>query len=74
VNTGEKPKGDRRKMIDSRQIRELIVLGIIGVTVFFALMTYPFEELASFNPVEWIANSVKEFFDWFINLFFGWIK
>ena len=58
-------------MINSRQIRELIFLGAIGVTVFFALYTCPFEELASFNPLEWVTNSVNGFFDWFINLFLG---
>jgi len=65
---------ERRKMIDSRQIRELIILGVIGVIFFYALYTCPFDELASFNPFEWLANSVNGFFDLIFNLLFGWIK
>jgi len=55
-------------------IRGLIILGIIGTIIVFALATCPYEDIASFNPIEWLSNSVKGFFDWFINLFFGWIK
>ena len=50
------------------QIRELIFLGIIGVTVFFALYTCPFDDLASSNPVEWLADSINGFFDLIFNL------
>jgi len=60
-------------MIDQRQIRELIVLGIIGVTFFFALYTYPFDNLASFDPLGWISDSINGFFDWIFSLLFGWM-
>jgi hypothetical protein len=55
-------------------VRGLIIVGIIGAIIVFALATCPYEGLASFDPVEWISNSVNGFFDWIINLFFGWIK
>jgi hypothetical protein len=29
--------------------------------------------MASFNPVEWLASSVKGFFEWFFGLFLGWM-
>ena len=76
MNTGDKLNRDRRsKNGDKNKMntRELIILCILGVTVFYALTTCPFEELASFNPLEWFTNSVNGFFDWIINLFFGWV-
>lgn len=57
--------GDKNKM----NTRELIILGILGVAVFFALTTCPFEELASFNPLEWFSDSINRIID----LFFGWM-
>jgi hypothetical protein len=74
VNTGE----DRNKnnYIDRNplmKLGELIIVAAFGIVLIFALTSCPVEDLGSFNPVEWFADSIKGFFDWFINLFFGWI-
>ena len=55
------------------KLSELLIIAAFAVVIAYALVTAPFDSIASFNPVEWFANSVKGFFDWFINLFFGWI-
>jgi hypothetical protein len=44
-----------------------------GILLFFALTTLPLDSLASFNPVEWLADSINGFFDWIFNLLFGWL-
>ena len=53
--------------------REQAVIAVVAAVTLILLVFRPFDDLASFNPVEWLANSVKGFFDWFINLFFGWM-
>ena len=55
------------------KLSELLIIAAFAVVIAYALVTAPFDSIASFNPVELFANSVKGFFDWFINLFFGWI-
>ena len=50
-----------------------IILLIIGLVLFCVLVSFPLGDLASFNPVEWLACSVKGFFEWFFGLFFGWM-
>jgi len=69
VNIGERLNGDRKTV----KLSEIIIIAAFGGLLFFALISYPFEELASFNPVEWLADSINGFFDWIINLFFGWL-
>jgi len=56
------------------KLGELIIICIFGAILILALTTCPYEDLASFNPLEWIANSVNGFFDWIFNLFFGWME
>ena len=48
---------------------------IVAVAIIFVLLAfYPFDGVASFDPLGWVINSVNGFFDWIFNLFFGWIK
>jgi hypothetical protein len=69
VNTGEGQSGDRKPM----NPREQAVIAIVAAVTLVLLVFHPFDNLASFNPVEWLSDSVNGFFDWFINLFFGWL-
>jgi len=55
------------------KLSELCIIGAFAVMLVFALITCPFESYASFNPVEWLADSINGFFDWVIDLFFGWM-
>jgi hypothetical protein len=38
---------------------ELIIFGILAAMVVFVLISCPFEDLASFNPIEWLADSIN---------------
>jgi len=51
----------------------LIIFGTLALLIAYALITSPFDIMASFNPVEWLASSVKGFFEWFFGLFLGWM-
>jgi hypothetical protein len=55
------------------KLGELFVIGVFGMLLVFALTTLPLDSIASFNPVEWLADSINGFFDWIFNLFFGWM-
>ena len=48
---------------------ELIILGICGIMLVLALVTCPSEDLASFDPLGWITDSINKVLD----LFFGWM-
>jgi hypothetical protein len=52
---------------------EMILFGLLAVMTAYVLVSFPLDSLASFNPLEWLADSINGFFDWFFNLFFGWM-
>ena len=54
-------------------LAKLLIAGAFAVTLLYAIIALPLDSLTSFNPVEWLADSVKGFFDWFFGLFFGWM-
>ena len=48
---------------------------VVAVAIIFVLLAfYPFDGVASFDPLGWINNSINGFLNLLINLFFGWIK
>jgi hypothetical protein len=53
---------------------ELIIVGALAVLLIFALADCNFEAIASFNPVQWISDSINGFLSMLKDLFFGWIK
>jgi hypothetical protein len=57
-----------------RKLFELAVIIALGATILLFLNVFTIEDITSFNPFEWLADSIKGFFDWIINLFFGWMK
>ena len=56
------------------KLTELIIVGAFAAMLVFALATCPFESIASFNPVEWLADTINGFLNLIKNLFFGWLK
>jgi len=53
---------------------ELLIIGALAVLILIAIATFDFGELASFNPVEWLADTIDGFFEWFFKLLFGCMK
>jgi hypothetical protein len=52
---------------------ELIIVGAFTVLLIFALADCNFEAITSFNPVQWISNSINGFLNMLKTLFFGWM-
>jgi hypothetical protein len=55
------------------KLTELAIVGAFAVTVAYALVTLPLDSLVSFNPVEWLADSINGFLNMLEDLFFGWL-
>jgi hypothetical protein len=49
------------------RIKEVIVLGILGLIIASFLIACPFDDIAAFDPVGWLNDSINSFVD----LFFG---
>jgi len=52
--------------------RELAIIVAFSILVAYALST-EFDSASSFNPLNWITDSIDGFLDMLKDLFFGWI-
>ena len=52
---------------------ESFIIIAFGAMVILALATCPYEDLASFNPLQWLTDSINGFINLLKDLFFGWI-
>ena len=49
------------------QIKALLIF--LGVMTILAIITCPYEDIAAFDPLQWLNDSINGVF----NVFFGWI-
>jgi hypothetical protein len=55
------------------RLAELGIIAAFCVLILIAVATFDGSQLTSFDPVKWLTDAVKGFFDWLFNLFFGWL-
>ncbi len=55
------------------RLSELLIVAAFGVLVAYAIFTGPFDSGFSFNPLDWVTDSIKGFLDLLKDLLFGWI-
>jgi hypothetical protein len=51
--------------------KELIIFAAFGVIVAYALTTTSFDSVSSFNPLNWVTDSISGFLNLLKDLFFG---
>ena len=49
--------------------RTKVLLIFFGAMTFLAIMTCPYEDIAAFDPIQWLNDSINGVF----NVLFGWI-
>ena len=65
---GERPelKTEGKQTMNPRTTALLIFFGAMTI---LAIMTCPYEDLAAFDPLQWLSDSINGVF----NVFFGWM-
>ena len=52
---------------------ESFIIIVFGAMVILALVTCPYEDIAAFDPLQWLTDSINGFMNLLKDLFFGWI-